>query len=102
MTLPVSSEAGVTGHSALTLFVRRAARGELPEQTFPILAAAALLPISPRPGKIGPTTIRQTLRRLITKVLLPMALDDTRDFLSPEQLEYPMEWTPSSMTLLCS
>lgn len=71
---------------ALTNHVRRLARGELPNETLPLLTAATLLPIQPQPGKTRPIAIAQALRRLATKTLLGPALADTRDYLAPCQL----------------
>ena len=82
----VSPEAGVTGLSALTRLVARLASGNIPDQSLPLLAAAILLPICPKPNKIRPIAIGQALRRLVTKALLPKALGDTRSFLAPQQL----------------
>lgn len=82
----VTPEAGVTGLSALTRLVRRLARGDIPDSTAPLLAASTLIPLQPRPGKLRPIAVGQALRRLVTKVLLPAAIDDTRDRLAPEQL----------------
>ena len=54
--------------------------------TVPLLAASSLIPLQPRPDKTRPIAVGQVLRRLVTKVLLPAATDDTRDRLSPEQV----------------
>ena len=82
----VSPEAGVTGLSVLTRLVGRLSRGNTPDQSLHLFAAATLLPICPRPNKIRPIAIGQALRRLVTKALLPKALADTRSFLAPHQL----------------
>lgn len=82
----ISPQAGVTGLSALANLVRRLAKGSLPEQTLPLFSAATLLPIQPKPGKIRPIAIGNSLRRLVTRVLLDPALVDTREFFAPEQL----------------
>ena len=82
----LSPEAGVTGLSALTHLVRRLARGDVPDQTAPLFAASTLIPLQPRPDKIRPIAVGQALRRLVTKVLLPPAIEDTRDWLLPEQV----------------
>lgn len=82
----ISPEAGVTGISALTNLVSRLARGSLPPCTIPLVSAATLLPLQPRPAKIRPIAIGQSIRRLVTKVLLPAAIEDCRDHFAPEQL----------------
>ena len=82
----VSPEAGVTGLSALTRLVQRLVSGDLPDRTVPLLAASTLIPLQPHPDKIRPIAVRQALRRLVTNVLLPAVIDDTRDRLSPGQL----------------
>ena len=82
----VSPKAGVTGLSALTRLVARLASGNIPDQSLPLLAAATLLPICPKPNKIRPIAIGQALRRLVTKAPLPKALGETRSFLAPQQL----------------
>ena len=87
VTGEVSPEAGVTGLSVLTRLVGRLARGQIPNQSFPLLSGATLLPIQPRPDKIiSPIAIGQVLRRLVTKVLLPATIADTKGYLEPEQL----------------
>ena len=59
----ISSEAGVKGLSALTNLVNRLARGSLPLRTTPLASAATLVPLHPRPGKIRPIAIGQSLRK---------------------------------------
>lgn len=81
----VCPEVGVAGLSTLTRLVRRLARGGLLRQTIPLVAVATLLPIQKKPDKIRPIAIDQSLRRLVTKVLLPAAIADTRGYLQPEQ-----------------
>ena len=82
----ISPESGITGLSVLTRLVQRLASGNIPDTTAPLLAASTLIPLQPRLGKIRPIAVGQALRRLVTKVLLPMAIDDTRDHLSSQQL----------------
>ena len=82
----LSPEAGVTGLSALTHLVQRLARGDVPDQTAPLLAASTLILLQPRADKMRPITVGQALRRLVTKVLLPPAIEYTRDWLLSEQL----------------
>ena len=86
VTAPVSPAAGLTGFGTLTRLVRRLARGDIPGATIPLISAATLLPIKPRPCKIRPIAIGQCLRRLVMKVLLAAAIADTRDYLPPGQL----------------
>ena len=61
VTSEVSLEAGVTGLSVLTRLVGQIARGQIPDQSLPLLAAATLLPIRPRSDKIRPIAIGQVL-----------------------------------------
>ena len=82
----VSPESGITGLLVLTRFVRNLARADLPDRTSPLLAASTIIPFQPRPGKIRPIAAGQALRRLVTKTVLPAAIQDTRDRLAPEQL----------------
>lgn len=84
-TSTVSPEAGVTGLSALTDLVQRLARGALPQQTIALINPATLIPIQPRPDKIRPIAIGTVLRRLVTKILLPQAISDSRSYLAPFQ-----------------
>ena len=87
VTSPITPQAGVTGLSALTNLVRILASGNLPPpQTFPLLSAATLLPLNPRPGKkIRPIAIGQVLRRVVMKTLLPAVIEDTREYVHPIQ-----------------
>ena len=86
VTSEVSPEAGLTGLSVLTRLVCRIVRVQIPDQSLPLLAAATLLLIRPRPDKIRPIAIGQVLRRLVTKVLLPAAISDSKEYLAPQQL----------------
>lgn len=49
----------------------------IPAETLPLLAAATLLPIRPRPNKIRQIAIGQTIRRLVAIVVLPKAISDS-------------------------
>ena len=90
----ITPEASVTGLSALTRLVRRLAQGDVRDQTAPLLAASTLIPLQPRPDKKMPIAVGQALLRLVTKVLLPPAIEDTRDRPLPEQLSIAV---PSGM-----
>ena len=80
----VAPKAGITGLSILTRLVQRLARGDVPDCTAPLLAASNLIPLQERLGKIRPIAVTQALRRLVTKVLLPAVIEDTRDRLAPQ------------------
>lgn len=82
----ISPENGVSGLSADTCLVRRLAQGDLPEQTVPLLAASTNSLLQPFADKIWPIAVRRALRPLVTKVLFPTTIEDTRDRLLPEQL----------------
>ena len=86
MKAPVSPAAALTDLVTLTRLVCRLGRGDIPGPTIPLISAATLLPIKPRPCKIRPIAIGQYLRRLVMKVLLAAAIADTQDYLRPEQL----------------
>ncbi len=58
----------------------------MPERTIPLLASATLLPIQPRPDKIRPIAISTAIRRLVTKALLPQALECSREYLALLQI----------------
>ena len=82
----VSPEAGVSGLSALTLLIQRLADGNVPPESLPLIASATLVPVRVRSDKIRPIAIGTSLRRLVTKVLLPPAIADTSDYLAPLQV----------------
>ena len=82
----ISPESGITGLSVLTRLVRRLTRADLPDHTAPLLATSTIILLQSRPGKIRPIALGQALRCLVTKTLLPAAIQDTRDCLAPEQL----------------
>lgn len=62
------------------------ARGDIPPQTLPLFASAALLPIDPKPVKTRPIAIGQALHRLVTKTLLPAAISESKDYLAPQKM----------------
>lgn len=70
----------------MTRLVQRHARWDVPDQTAPLPAASTLIPLQPRPDKMQPTAVGQALRRLVTKVHLPSAIEDNRDRPLPEEL----------------
>lgn len=49
-------------------------------------SAATVLPIQAKHNKIRSIVVVSVLRRLVTKALLPSAIDDSRDFLAPFQM----------------
>jgi hypothetical protein len=81
----VSVPAGVTGIRALTRLVRRFVNGKVPDSVLPLISAAHVVPLRKSNGRIRPIAIDNTLRRLVTKVLLPAAIAFSREFLHPEQ-----------------
>lgn len=84
-TTGISPEAGVSGLSTLTRLVVRLASAEIPPPMLPIIAAATIIHIKARRGKIQPIAIGQALRHLTTKVLLAPALSECSDYLAPQQ-----------------
>eukprot|EP00177_Eucheuma_denticulatum_P002066 GFKZ01003695.1.p1 GENE.GFKZ01003695.1~~GFKZ01003695.1.p1 ORF type:complete len:345 (+),score=3.40 GFKZ01003695.1:241-1275(+) len=80
------AQSGITCISVLAAVLTRLARWDLPEDTIPLLSSVTLLPIQPRPCKIRPIAIGTALRGLVTKVLLPQVIADTREYLTPLQV----------------
>ena len=80
VTSPISLQARVTGLSALTHLVRRLSGGYIPDASLPLLVAATLLSLKPRPGKTRPIAIGQVIRRVVMKTLLPTTLEDSREY----------------------
>eukprot|EP00177_Eucheuma_denticulatum_P004603 GFKZ01008378.1.p2 GENE.GFKZ01008378.1~~GFKZ01008378.1.p2 ORF type:complete len:209 (-),score=7.37 GFKZ01008378.1:235-861(-) len=71
--------AGVTGLLVLTAVVTKLVQGDLPDHTIPLISSATVPPIQKRAGKIRPIPIGMALRRLVTKLLLPQAIEDTKE-----------------------
>lgn len=82
---PISHETGITGLSVLTKLVTRIANADLPDLALPTLAAATLLPPQKKPDEIHPIAVGSVFRRIVTKTLLPAAIDESRDILAPFQ-----------------
>lgn len=82
----ITPQAGVTGLSSLTSLVRKLVQGDLPESILPVFTAATAIPIQAGPTKIRPIAIGQVLHGLVTKALLPQAIQESADFLRPNQL----------------
>lgn len=85
-TTDVSTETGVTDLYTRTRLVARLSRAGIPNETLPLIGATTLLPFQARPDNIRPIAIWLALRQLATKVLLPSALEDCADYLSPQQM----------------
>lgn len=73
----MSSIAGFTGLSALTLLVYKLAKGDLPDSILPLFSVATPLPTQSRPEKIQPIAIGKVLRLLVIWVLLQSALSES-------------------------
>jgi hypothetical protein len=73
--------AGVTGSKPLTRLVRRYAAGRIPDSVLHLISSARVVPVRKPNGKIRPIGIGHTLRRVVTKLILPSTIASYRDFL---------------------
>lgn len=78
----INSQAGITKLSALTTFVSRLAKEELPTSTLALLTACNLLSLKRCPDKILLIATVQALRRLTTEALVLKAIQDTAEHLA--------------------
>eukprot|EP00177_Eucheuma_denticulatum_P003985 GFKZ01007197.1.p1 GENE.GFKZ01007197.1~~GFKZ01007197.1.p1 ORF type:complete len:124 (-),score=10.70 GFKZ01007197.1:158-529(-) len=75
----MTTEAGMTGTSVLTVNVMRLGQRNPPDKKILLIYSAKLLLIQPRADKFRFREIGMALRRLLTEFPLPVLLNDKRD-----------------------
>lgn len=70
----------------LTTVARLLAKGDLHDTTITLISSAKTVPIQPRPAEVCSITIGMALSRMLTEILLSLALVDSRDYLASPQV----------------